>query len=562
MSKNTSEQDHKRWKQKYYDHLDLLDKKEKDWQILESILKKSVLKLSIAAEGQHKSMDQYLHDIRSMMKRQLNIHSLENSLDDISALLIKMADKQKSEDRKVITALTHLVENIHFPEKASKQKNKLISKLSRSTDKDYSELEKQVQKLLSNNITRDPDSHSEQTKLGLIKSLFSPVNKSSDSVHLEHEQHEANNHSHDSSLFNHSSHAGSEDSGPSAREILIRLLEQLTVPSDLHSEIEDLKQRIEEENSNSSWKVLLMDVVQLINTLRNRMQEEKQEFETFLQQITGRLREIDNVLSTGDEALNEAEKAGGAFETAVSAHVQDIHDDMSTADDLDDLKDKVEKRLNIVSEHIKEYRNNEQTRFKDAQKNTEDMRSRLLQLERESSDLKQLILEKNKEAMFDVLTGIPNRLSYEKKAAEEIARCNRFTTPLSMAVWDIDQFKQVNDTYGHKVGDKVLKAVAQLLEERMRETDFIARYGGEEFVMFLPGADETEALKLADVLRERIASIRFNNKQDAIKITISCGISSFSKKDTHESMFERADRALYAAKRNGRNQCLTSSTAC
>ena len=102
------------------------------------------------------------------------------------------------------------------------------------------------------------------------------------------------------------------------------------------------------------------------------------------------------------------------------------------------------------------------------------MQSRLVELEQESGKLKELMIEKHKEAMFDVLTKIPNRMSYEKKAAEEIARCKRFATPLSMAVWDIDLFKQVNDTYGHKVGDKVLKAVAQLLEERMRETDYIA----------------------------------------------------------------------------------------
>ena len=129
-----------------------------------------------------------------------------------------------------------------------------------------------------------------------------------------------------------------------------------------------------------------------------------------------------------------------------------------------------------------------------------------------------------------------------------------------MAVWDIDLFKEVNDTYGHKVGDKILMAVAKLLEERMRETDFIARYGGEEFVMFLPGTNEDDALVLTDALREKIANCKFNHDGQIIRITMSCGISNFRENDDHESMFERADKALYAAKDKGRNQCMTTSS--
>ena len=160
--------------------------------------------------------------------------------------------------------------------------------------------------------------------------------------------------------------------------------------------------------------------------------------------------------------------------------------------------------------------------------------------------------------MFDALTEIPNRLSYEKKSEEEIARCIRFNTPLCMAVWDVDLFKQVNDTYGHSAGDKVLKAIAQLMKDRIRETDFIARYGGEEFVMFMPGIDEDEALKMVDALREKVFSSKFKHNGEIVKISVSCGISSFAGNDTQESMFERADKALYTAKDNGRNQCVVA----
>ncbi len=573
MADDTSDQEARNWKQQYYDHLDLLDKKEKEWLALESILKKTVLRLSIAAEGQHATIDRHLQDIRSVVKKQINVIRLETSLDEISAVLLKITDKQHADDRKVVTTLQQLLDAIDLPGASGKQKNKLLKKLSKVSDKDSETLAGEVQSLLSAAFSRVAVDSQTPAKTGLLKNLFGSSDAEKrpaviDSAEKEIPEKVADitisapretNKVEATDFTARHDESRAKDNQPSAQEILVRLLEQLSVPADLHEVVENLKLRIKAESSALNWKQLLKDVAQLINALRSRMQEEKLEFETFLQQITGRLQEMDGFLLRENVALSEAEQAGGAFDAVVSAQVKDIHQDMSTADNLDDLKNKVEKRLSVVSEHIKQYRINEQARFSSAQQNVDNMQSRLLLLEQESGDLRQLILEKNKEAMVDVLTEIPNRLAYEKKAAEEIARCNRFSVPLSMAVWDIDLFKQVNDTHGHKVGDKVLKAVAQLLNARMRETDFIARYGGEEFVMFLPGADEGKALELADTLREKIAACNFKHHGGIVRITVSCGVTSFIEGDSHESMFERADRALYAAKDSGRNKCLAAS---
>ena len=99
-----------------------------------------------------------------------------------------------------------------------------------------------------------------------------------------------------------------------------------------------------------------------------------------------------------------------------------------------------------------------------------------------------------------------------------------------------------------------------MLNDRIRETDFVARYGGEEFVMFFPGTVEDEALNVSNALREKVAACKFNHHGETAKISVSCGISQFEMGDSHESMFERADRALYKAKENGRNQCVLASS--
>ncbi len=156
------------------------------------------------------------------------------------------------------------------------------------------------------------------------------------------------------------------------------------------------------------------------------------------------------------------------------------------------------------------------------------------------------------------MTGLPNRLAYDERLYTEIARWKRYHSPLSLLIWDIDLFKQINDTFGHKAGDKTLILIAKLLSEHCRETDFVSRFGGEEFTMLLSDTDAQSALYTANKLRQLIEATAFNSSGKKISITISCGITQFTKNDTGESAFTRADKALYSAKKNGRNQCVIS----
>ena len=640
MSDKSSARDATKWKQKYRDNLDLLDKKQSDWQSLEAILKKAVLRLSITAEGQNKSIDRHLQDIRSIIKKQVDILRLDNKLDAISSLLIKLDDNKATEDIKIVTTLTQLLKNTHFPASADKQKNKLIKKLAKSSDKNSDNFIKEVQALIDKSVNPQAASETKNSSAGFLGKLFNSEqdqqNNTSGEIVTDNQSvatsvsrmakalpwpdklrkdarkiigklSKANNHDAEKHLdnliklidkwqkvdsqskqsdiinidfdddesstsnkqekytaatppSNNQNKLNENNEQPSSHKVLLRLLEQLTVPSELQAEYVSLKQRLGEESATTNWKQLLKDVSQLINSLRTQMQEEKQEFENFLQQITGRLQEMDAFLETETASLNDAELASENFDVAVSAQVQDIQDDVNTTNDLNELKNKVEKRLNVVAEHIKEYRTIEQERFNSAQQNVKTMQTRLVTLEQETVDLKKSMLVNSKLALCDALTNVPNRLAYEKKISDEISRCIRYGTQLSIAVWDIDLFKKVNDTYGHNVGDKVLKAVAHILDERIRESDFIARYGGEEFVMLLPGVNEDEAINLTDVLRQKISDCRFNHKGEIIRVTVSCGISHFIENDDRETLFERADKALYSAKDNGRNQCVLATS--
>ena len=184
-----------------------------------------------------------------------------------------------------------------------------------------------------------------------------------------------------------------------------------------------------------------------------------------------------------------------------------------------------------------------------------DLRRQIAQLNEERERLNGLLQEKSLCLRKDPLTGVFNRLAYNEQLEQEFHRWQRFGNPLTFVIWDVDHFKQINDAYGHALGDEVLRHIAAQLSVRLRSTDFVARYGGEEFAMLLPGADAEAALRLAEQIRQNIAETAFSVGEAQIAVTISCGIASFEPGDSAQSVFKRADHALYRAKQTGRNSC-------
>ncbi len=164
-------------------------------------------------------------------------------------------------------------------------------------------------------------------------------------------------------------------------------------------------------------------------------------------------------------------------------------------------------------------------------------------------------------ALQDPLTGSGNRLALENTMEREISLALRHKTPLSVLVADIDKFKSINDTYGHTAGDHVLKGVAGQLAQCCRDTDATYRtyrFGGEEFVILLSNTSPEGALIVAERIRSCIESMTTSYDQKTIKVTVSIGASSLIPGDTMPKLFERADKALYRAKNNGRNQVVST----
>ena len=160
-------------------------------------------------------------------------------------------------------------------------------------------------------------------------------------------------------------------------------------------------------------------------------------------------------------------------------------------------------------------------------------------------------------SVTDDLTGLSNRRGFDDALALEIERVRRFRTKLGLVLLDLDDFKQINDEYGHQQGDVVLRDVARVLRESAREIDFTARYGGEEFAVLLPGTDAEGALRFAERLRERIAGLQVHRivTMGTVRVTISCGVAALPDvADDAAGLMAAADAALYEAKRGGKSK--------
>ncbi len=160
-------------------------------------------------------------------------------------------------------------------------------------------------------------------------------------------------------------------------------------------------------------------------------------------------------------------------------------------------------------------------------------------------------LELKKLAATDSLTQAYNRTKFDEVIRQEIERAKRYNSLLSIIMFDIDNFKNVNDRYGHLAGDYVLKTIARLTKANIRETDYLIRWGGEEFMLILPETGLEKSQELALRIKRKISEFAFDSVGE---VTVSFGVTQFKSEDSEDEFIKRADDSLYRAKENGRNR--------
>jgi diguanylate cyclase len=352
-----------------------------------------------------------------------------------------------------------------------------------------------------------------------------------------------------------------DDSVGAVAQAIHQFFQQLNPPQDLKSRVSELEKFYSESTSDIEGLIhCLNSLAEVVAEICNRLAFQREELETFFVDLSMRLEDLDIGLQKTGALYNESHQDNLHMDKAVHDELRGIQDSMQTASNLTQLKSAIQTRLDTIDQHLLRFRDAEQQRFEQAQQTITALAEKVTLLEGDSGQLRSRLEETQKQALRDVLTGIPNRQAYEERLASEIARCKRYGTPLSMVVWDVDKFKAINDSYGHGGGDRVLKVIAELLSTRVRETDFVARYGGEEFVMLMPETTAVAAMQVANKLRSDVELTPFHFHDTRVEVTISAGVAQYDPEELTTSLFERADAALYAAKEAGRNQVCSAES--
>ncbi len=336
-------------------------------------------------------------------------------------------------------------------------------------------------------------------------------------------------------------------------EIPGKIIENYEFPEAYIKQSDLLKKECKNINDSSEYKSSIYNVFNLIDSVCKDSIVQKKELEKFLVNIGIQISRIGEELNNFVSEQSTDVKLHNDLNTQMHNAVSSLSESLLKSDDLNTLKDTVKAQLdtlqNIVAEERKVVKKHELS----IKENMNNLANKVNELKQETQELKVKVKIEKENALKDPLTGLFNREAYDNKIKTFISEAKDNKTALSLLVWDIDHFKKFNDTYGHVIGDKVLKAVTKKLSHAPKDNYFLARYGGEEFVMLLPDVGADEALRYANDLRDEVSRITYLYKGKPLKVTISCGISVTQGGSNAKNLFVRADKALYDAKMSGRN---------
>lgn len=264
----------------------------------------------------------------------------------------------------------------------------------------------------------------------------------------------------------------------------------------------------------------------------------KDQDRTTIAEITRTTHRIERTLARVLECVSDARKTQGEYGQSLERYSSQIQDQDATDEIATLVQSILEETLEVAGK-------------------TRSLEGRLDQSSTEIGELKRSLAEAQRETMTDALTGIGNRKYFDLRLRDAIHHAKKEGERLSILLADIDRFKAFNDTFGHTIGDEVLKIVARSLAECVKGRDTPARYGGEEFAVILPQTGLRDAVILAEQIRKGLASRKLKNRrtgEDFGGVTISIGVAQYAFGEGRETFVHRADQALYRAKSTGRNK--------
>jgi diguanylate cyclase len=322
------------------------------------------------------------------------------------------------------------------------------------------------------------------------------------------------------------------------------------------SSIAQLTSQLSAAVTDPALAAVVARAADLIREVAEANNRERLKSAAVLSEVTARLGEMNLYLTETGRSHRASIEHTASLDSGVMSNVREMSAEVSAATDLTALQSLVTARLERIARQISDFREREEARRTELAGRTSRMHERIADLERESEELSRKLDTEKHGARMDPLTQLANRKSFDERFARELEKRTVDGAPVTLLILDIDDFKAINDQYGHSAGDRVLQTVANCFVAGLRSEDFVARIGGEEFVVLAMGLGARAALAVANGLRGAVEALPFRFRGSPVRVTVSCGITEIRSEDSPAEVFDRADGALYRAKREGKNLCI------
>ncbi|WP_111641507.1 GGDEF domain-containing protein [Marinimicrobium alkaliphilum] len=515
--------DNSDWRNKYFAALEQLEQLEQDGAEQAELLRRLLVRISLAADGQEPGLDRTLDQLRSALRNGGPLTDVQPQVDVALSEFDDFRGRNAEDLASALTRMASLLPQSQLPRPLRRELRGYLKQMGRQTDKIW---------LLPDLIEQLADIQ-QRAQLALREHKPSMIDR----------------------LKGQS--PAPAFSGPPDElcqdvcEILQSLIANLAMDDESAVEAQGLMREL---RLGLSWDNMVGNLAAVRDLLMRVHLASNRAFGDYLERVNGELTEIYSALEGASQAQVSRQATGETLHANVEQEMAGLSACVKDARDLNQLKTQVNTRLGNIRESLRRVRSTEEDQ-KALTGQLVRLAEQIQHMEREAESSRKTLQEQRHKALHDPLTTLPNREAYDERLALELQRWQRYGHPLTLVVCDVDHFKSINDQHGHLAGDRILKVIARELRKRLREVDFIARYGGEEFVILMPETDAEQAWHVMEDIRETLASAKFRFQGEQLQITLSAGLAPIAPADTAESLFERADSAMYRAKSGGRNRC-------
>ncbi len=504
---------------------------EEDFKAQSSMLIEFINKLSQVSKGVDIKLDNRLAQLRILLTKSAPISDIELKINEISMLLQQQTTTNKKNISQLHTQFNSAGQSLQkvqgLPNDLRRQLRSLLAE-TQSTKESITQYAPLISKLLAFY------SIALQSKSGDTSALSSSLDKQ-----VPHEI------------------LSSADETPVLNRVLIgkisSCLSKLQLSTQYSKELLEINKNLLKDTTHDD---VLLRFIEIFDVIFADLQHERNSAKHFLNSLSETLTTVQYAVKETLSTCKTAQDTNVKINQKLQNQLLDMAGTVKKALSLEQVKVDINGKIINIAKTLEQKTKLELQNQETLSSQLTEMAKKVETLEERSKEFESKLAEQKRKSMQDALTKLSNRAAFDEYFTQAMVAFHHKPFNLAIAVIDIDDFKSINDNYGHTAGDKTLQVIAHTIQKKATKDVFIARYGGEEFVLIYKNHKENELVKELNLLNKSIANLPFKFKNNKVSITLSIGATHITQEDNIHTAFERADEAMYKAKTQGKNRVI------